>query len=242
MRRRFIGGNWKMNGSKELVGEMLGKFEKGMKEGVDVVLGLPSVYIHYGCGMTTIPISAQDISSEQKGSFTGEVSAEMVKDVGATWAIVGHSERRTLFGETDAVVNKKVHQGLSAGLGLIVCVGETLEEKEAGETIATIRRQLAAGLAGVAGKTDQPFVVAYEPVWAIGTGRVAGADDVQNMHSFIRAWIRENMSEKTGDETRIIYGGSVNAANCSALGAGKDVDGFLVGGASMSEEFVKIIL
>ena len=247
MRRPFIAGNWKMNTN---VAEAI-TLIKDMKGGlnslstVDRVLCPPFVSL-YSAGElvrgTNIELGAQNMYHEKDGAFTGEISAAMLCDLGCKYVIIGHSERRTYFGETDETVNKKTAAARTAGLIPIVCVGETLAEYESGRTAEVVSRQIRAGLKGLEAEFAPKIVVAYEPVWAIGTGRASNGVDA---NAVIRDHIRKPMAEMYGEATaqavRVLYGGSVTAANAAEFFGQPDIDGALVGGASLKvEEFVKI--
>ena len=184
-------------------------------------------------------VAAQNISEFPNGAYTGEVSAEMLKDFGIKWTIIGHSERRTYFHESDEVVAKKVTLALEQELSVILCIGERLEEREAEQTNEVIAKQLAGAKDSIS--DWKKIVVAYEPVWAIGTGKVATPEQAQEAHAFIRDWIKTNVSEEVANATRLIYGGSVNEKNCTSLIEQADVDGFLVGGASIKPAFGDIV-
>lgn len=189
-----------------------------------------------------IGLAVQDIhTAKGLGAFTGSHTAAQVKDFGVGWVLVGHSERRSLFGETDAQTGEKVRVALDAGLKVILCVGESLAEREAGATMEVILRQMAAGTARISAAEWSHIVVAYEPVWAIGTGRVATAEQAEEAHAGIRAWARDTVGAEVADATRIIYGGSVNGGNCGGLIGQPNIDGFLVGGASLKPEFLDIV-
>ena len=181
-----------------------------------------------------IEVAAQNVFDKPNGAFTGEISVSQLKDSGISWTILGHSERRTILGETDDVVASKTKFATEGGVNVIWCCGESLEEREAGQTIAVIEKQLAA----VKAKVDDwsKVVIAYEPIWAIGTGKVATVQQAQEVHEAVRKWLRANVSDKVADETRILYGGSVSGKNCKDLAKEKDIDGFLVGGASLKPE------
>jgi triosephosphate isomerase len=188
-----------------------------------------------------VQLAAQDMFWEEKGAFTGEVSPLMVKEAGCRYVIIGHSERRQHFGELDAAVNKKVQAALRHGLVPIMCLGETLAERERGETMDRVSRQVEAGLAGVAVAAARPLVIAYEPVWAIGTGRTAAPEQAEEVHGFIREKIARGYGNEAAACAIILYGGSVKPANARALLSQKDIDGFLVGGASLeAESFIGI--
>lgn len=182
---------------------------------------------------TTIGVAAQNVATDPDGAFTGEVSAAMIKETGATSVIIGHSERRRLFGETDAIVNRKVRAAMAAGLRPIVCVGETLDQREAGQTFAVIDRQVTESLDGFTADQVAGFVVAYEPVWAIGTGRNATTAEAGAVHLHVRGRLRQGFGATASETCRVIYGGSVRADNIHTLAALPDVDGALVGGASL---------
>lgn len=192
---------------------------------------------------SNIKVSAQDCASEAKQSAnTGEVSAEMIKDVGASHVIIGHSERRQFYGETDAAVNKKTKAALAANLTAIVCVGETLAEREAGNAEEVVKTQLKGGLQGLTVADMERIIIAYEPVWAIGTGKTATPKQAQEMHGFIRQTLTETHGKEVSDKTRILYGGSVKPENIRDLMAETDIDGALVGGASLeADSFAKIV-
>ena len=191
---------------------------------------------------SNIGLGAQNVFWEKNGAFTGEVSAPMLKSVGCAYVIIGHSERRTYFSETDSTVNKRIFAALAEGLKPIVCVGETLEEREAGKTFDVIKRQITGGLANLSTEQMMPVVIAYEPVWAIGTGKTATPAQAQEVHAFIRQLLKELFGQATADATRLQYGGSVKPENAAELMSQPDIDGALVGGASLkAETFEKII-
>ena len=246
MRTPFVAGNWKMNKTaaeaRELV-SVMGK-ELNAIENVEIVLCPPFISIlAVGnlLGGTHIGLGAQNLHWEEKGAFTGEVSPAMVKEF-CEYVILGHSERRSYFGETDITVNKKVHAAIKAGLTPIVCVGETLEENKAGKTAEVVMTQTKEGLKGLDAESAAKVVVAYEPVWAIGTGLAATADDAQNVHkNIVRKALAEQFGEVIAQKIRILYGGSVNAANAADYFTREDIDGALVGGASLkTEDFAAI--
>ncbi len=192
---------------------------------------------------SNIHVSAQDISTETKhGAHTGEVCGDMLKDAGCSHAIIGHSERRAMYGDTDAVVNRKIRSALNFGLTPIVCIGETLEERDSGNAESVVATQLEHSLAELTASDLVRIVLAYEPVWAIGTGRTATPTQAQQMHAFIRQWISGKFDKTSADDLRILYGGSVKPENISDLMAEADIDGALVGGASLeAESFSKIV-
>ena len=238
MRTPFIAGNWKMF---KTVGETV-SFVTELRDlvkpvsGVDIVVAPPFTAVHAAAGAargSNIGVAAQDIHWEREGAFTGEVSAMMVKEAGAEYAIVGHSERRRLFGESDQIVNRKAIAALAAGLTPIVCVGETLEERERGEMLAVLDRQIKDGLDQLSAAQVGALVVAYEPVWAIGTGRTATAAQAEEAHAHIRKRLRQWFGGDAAEACRILYGGSVKPDNIKEIIAEADVDGALVGGASL---------
>ena len=247
MRRPLIAGNWKMHNnsaeSVELVSQ-LKEMISGVKE-VDVVVAPP--YTALGSVATaikgsTIFLASQNIFWEEKGAFTGEVSPAMLKDIGCQYTIIGHSERRQYFGETNETVNKRLKAALNASLIPIVCVGETLEEREAGKTLAIIEQQVKEGLDGVSSGEMEKVVVAYEPVWAIGTGKTATPEQAQEVHQFIRKMLAQVFNKGVAEGTRILYGGSVKPDNVDQLMSQKDIDGALVGGASLkADAFARIV-
>ncbi len=245
-RTPFIAGNWKMN---KTVAEGL----ELVRELKQAVAGINDVDIVVGPTFTTlaavaeevkgsnISVSAQNVHWEANGAYTGEISAGMLKEIPVEYVIIGHSERRQYFGETDETVNKRTKAALAAGLKPIVCVGELLEERESGKTDEVVGQQTRQGLAGLSAADMENTVVAYEPVWAIGTGLTASPQQAQDVHAMIRAILRE-MFGQVADSVRILYGGSVKAANTAELMAGADIDGALVGGASLkAADFAGII-
>jgi triosephosphate isomerase len=238
MRTPLIAGNWKMfktvSDAVAFVTE-LRDLVKGVS-GVDIVVAPEFTALHAAAGAargTGIGVAAQDLYWEREGAFTGEVSPAMVKEAGAAYAIVGHSERRRLFGETDAIVNRKTAAAIAAGLTPIVCIGETLEERERGEMPAVLDRQIKDGLDQLTAAQIGALVVAYEPVWAIGTGRTATAAQAGEAHAHIRKRLRQWFGGDAADACRLLYGGSVKPDNIRELIAEEDVDGALIGGASL---------
>jgi triosephosphate isomerase len=239
MRVPLIAGNWKMFKTvRETVAFVadLAPIVKGLT-GVDVVIAPPFTALHAAAEAargTNIGVSSQDVYWEREGAFTGEVAPGMIREAGAAFAIVGHSERRRLFGETDAIVNRKTIAVIGAGLTPIVCIGETLEERERNETLAVLDRQIKDGLDGLASDQVAAIVLAYEPVWAIGTGRTATAAQAEEAHAHIRTRLRQWFGADAADRARLVYGGSVKPDNIRELMAEPDVDGALVGGASLT--------
>jgi len=242
-RKFFVGGNWKMNPTSivealKLV-QQINDWEVDSQ--VEVVVSPPLLYLESVRKnlRKDIEVAAQNSYLKESGAFTGEVSPQMLRSVGVEWVILGHSERRELFKESDEFVGDKVAFAIASGLKVIACIGEKLAEREANETTNVVCRQLKA----IADKiTDwKNVVIAYEPVWAIGTGKVATPQQAQDVHAEIRKWLKENVSLDVAASTRIVYGGSVNGGNCRTLFTEHDVDGFLVGGASRKGEFFNII-
>ena len=191
---------------------------------------------------SNVAVGGQDVYFESNGAFTGETSTDMLKDLGCTYVILGHSERRNVIGENDALVNKKVHAALDAGLVAVLCVGELLEEREAGKTIEVVKSQFEGSLAGVSAEQMKNVVIAYEPVWAIGTGKTASPEQAQEVHADLRKIMASHYNQETADSVRVLYGGSVKPANAAELMSQPDIDGALVGGASMKvDSFTGII-
>jgi triosephosphate isomerase (TIM) len=255
----LIAGNWKMNGTlvanELLVSELMKGLREvqaqGSKAAAEVAVCVPSAYLaqissllrplaRMDASQSAIELGAQDVSQHESGAYTGEISAGMLKEFGARYAIVGHSERRRYHGETDQAVSLKAKAALAHGITPIVCVGETLEEREAGQTEAVVKRQLAAVIHDN-GHCISEIVVAYEPVWAIGTGKTASPEQAQQVHAVLRAQLKA-ASEAAATRVKILYGGSMNAANAAELLAQPDINGGLIGGASLkSADFLKIV-
>ncbi len=247
MRTPLIAGNWKMFKTvHEAVAYVreLGVLVKDVV-GVEIVVAPPFTAVHAAADAARngrIGIAAQNIHWEREGAFTGEVSAAMAREAGATFAIIGHSERRSLFGETNTGVNRKVHAAIGAGLTPIMCIGETLDQREKNETLAVLDRQIKEGLDGVTGEQLAAMVLAYEPVWAIGTGRNATPQQAGEAHAHIRQRLKQWFGLDASERCRILYGGSVKPDNIAKLIAQPDVDGALVGGASLvPKTFLEII-
>ena len=244
MRRKIVAGNWKMNGSKALAQTLVSDVQSqaaSLDNGVEVVIIPPAIYVPgvVASAGDVLSVGVQNVAQWASGAYTGEISADMALDQGCQYVLVGHSERRQLFAETDAAVAEKVGRILASGLQAMVCVGETLEEREAGKAETVVAAQVKAGLATVASEQWQRVVVAYEPVWAIGTGKTATAQDAQAMHASIRQVLSEMGAP--ANEISLLYGGSVKADNAAALFAEPDIDGGLIGGASLkAEDFVSI--
>jgi triosephosphate isomerase len=249
MRKPFVAGNWKMNTDSqsglELVKALNEGFTPDMSEKVNVAVIPPFVYLQNiieAAKTGKVAVGAQDVYFESNGAFTGEISVEMLKDIGCNYALCGHSERRHVIGETDEIINKKVHACISGGLLVILCVGETLEQRESEKTEEIIKTQLENGLAGLNADKVSAVTIAYEPVWAIGTGLTATPEQAQGVHKFIREQLTEMYEKKTADDIIIQYGGSVKPGNAAELMNKEDIDGVLVGGASLkADDFLAII-
>ena len=243
MKKKLIAGNWKMNGSLAANEALVRALLAGMGDAAcTVAVCVPAPYLAQLQALragSALEIGAQDVSQHEQGAFTGEVSAAMLKEFGVRYAIVGHSERRQYHGETDALVAEKAKVALAHGVTPIVCVGETLAEREAGKTEEVVKRQMAAVI-HTNGHCISEIVVAYEPVWAIGTGKTATPEQAQQVHAVLRAQLRAATSHS--DRISILYGGSMNAANAASLLGQADIDGGLVGGASLkAADFLQII-
>ena len=247
MRKYLIIGNWKMNQNRSETAAFLDDFLPLYKKNEDVEVGIAPPFTSIGvCGdklsESSIFLGAQNCHWEDSGAYTGEISAGMLKECGCSFAIIGHSERRQLFGESDEGVNKRALALLSAGLTPIVCVGETLDEREQGEAFNVVTRQLERGLAGVSPEKLSQVVVVYEPVWAIGTGKTASTAQAQEVHKLIRKVIAKLGGDSISQQTRILYGGSVNDKNAASLLRENDIDGALVGGASLdAQKFASLV-
>ncbi len=247
LRKKFIAGNWKMNktpaDAEALVGEII--IEIGRQTEVDVLVCPPFTALEsVGRKLegSNIKIGAQNMHFETNGAFTGEVSAPMLRDLFVTHVILGHSERRALFGDNDGFINQKVLTAIKNQLRPILCVGETLAEREAGDTLKVVQTQLEAGLEGVGKEHAPSVIIAYEPVWAIGTGKVATSDQAQEVHAYIRGLLTKLFGETIAQKVRILYGGSMKPSNAPELLAQKDIDGGLIGGASLeSRSFVDLV-
>jgi len=247
MRVPFIAGNWKMNTNLTEATALVNELKASLKDvkGKDVVLCPPFVYLAAVKNIikgSPIKLGAQNAYSQPKGAFTGEISIDMLKDIGCDYVIIGHSERRQIFKEDNSTINKKLKAALNLGLSPIFCVGELLEERNENRTEKIIRQQVENGLAEIPPEKFNQMTIAYEPVWAIGTGRTATPEQAQEIHSFIRKLVAVLSNEAIARDIRIVYGGSVTADNVQALSAGKDIDGALVGGASLkTDSFTKIV-
>jgi triosephosphate isomerase (TIM) len=243
MKRKLIAGNWKMNGSLAGNEALVRAVIAGMGDAAcNVTVCVPAPYLSQVqalCAGSPLAVGAQDVSEHPEGAYTGEVSAAMLREFGVRYVIVGHSERRQYHGETDAVVAEKARLALAAGMTPIVCVGETLAQREAGRTVDIVKRQMAA-VVHTNGHCISEIAVAYEPVWAIGTGRTATPEQAQEVHAVLRAQLKA--ATQHDERIRILYGGSMNASSAAALLAQPDIDGGLIGGASLkAADFLQII-
>ena len=248
MRRKVIAGNWKMNNDLKETQNLLSKLSSGLSMdnlNCDVIVCPPFTSLFEAYSLlkdTKIKIGAQNMYFESSGAFTGEISANMLIGIGCEYVILGHSERRSIFGETDELINKKIKKAIESGLKPIFCVGELLEEREGGITEKIIEKQIKSGLNGISSEEMSKLIIAYEPVWAIGTGKTASPAQAQEVHQFIRSLIDEKYGASISNNIIIQYGGSVNANNASELLFQKDIDGALVGGASLkADSFIGII-
>ncbi len=243
----LIAGNWKMHTTINEGADLILKLRERVKgvDSVDIVVAPPFTSLHHLSHLVAdspIKLAAQDLHWEANGAFTGEVSAPMLASVGCTYVIIGHSERRQMFKETDETVNRKVMAALKAGLKPIVCVGETLEEREAGKTLLRVRAQMKGALAGLSGGAVRDIAIAYEPIWAIGTGKTASPQEAEEVHNALRELLFELFNLDQAKDVRIIYGGSVKPDNIDSLMAQPNIDGALVGGASLkAEDFARIV-
>lgn len=249
MRKPFIAGNWKMNTDRHNGPELVEGITDGLADmdadNIDIAVIPPFVYISNivsAASNSKIAVGAQDVYFEQKGAFTGEISVAMLKDIGCTYCLCGHSERRHVIGETDELINKKVTATINGGLLPILCVGELLEEREAGKTEAVVERHIRSGFEGLNEDKAAAVTVAYEPVWAIGTGKTATPDQAQEVHLMIRGLLADLYGKDFADGIRIQYGGSAKPSNAAELMSQPDIDGLLVGGASLkANDFLAII-
>jgi len=248
MRRFLIAGNWKMNTNLETgtaLASGLADHVRGRDLPVDVLVCPPFPYlaaVKATAGEAGIAVGAQNCYFEPSGAFTGEVSVDMLKDIGCQSVILGHSERRHVLNETDEVINKKTKAAIEGGLQVVLCVGELLEEREADKTEAVLDEQMAGGLQDVSAEQMANVVIAYEPVWAIGTGKTASPEQAEQAHAHLRKWLTDRYNSQIAEQTRILYGGSVKPANAKELLGQANVDGALVGGASLTvDNFAPII-
>ncbi len=245
MRRKVVAGNWKMNMTPSEAKELIKTLKpKVFNKNVDVIFCVPFVDIQVAIDEvigSDIAIGAQNMFFEEKGAYTGEISPNMLYELGVEYVIIGHSERRQIFGETDECVNKKVLKAFEHDLTPIICCGETLEQREAGETVDFVKGQITKAFEGVEIEDAVNAIIAYEPIWAIGTGKVATAEQAEEVCLAIRDTICDLYGEDVACDIRILYGGSVNGSNAAEIFAMEDIDGGLVGGASLKEDFAKIV-
>lgn len=247
MRTPIIAGNWKLHKTCDEAVALINALKPAVADVKGVEIVVAPVYtamqtVAEAIADSNIVLAAQNCYPEESGAYTGEVSPALLKDVGCRYVIIGHSERRQLLKESDEFINRKIQAATAAGMGAILCIGETLEEREDDQMFDILRRQIRLGLKNLAEAAMANVVVAYEPVWAIGTGKTASEEQAQEAHAFIRALIKEQYSQEVAEATRILYGGSVKPANVDPLMAQQDVDGALVGGASLqAEDFARIV-
>ncbi|KAF2138738.1 uncharacterized protein K452DRAFT_290386 [Aplosporella prunicola CBS 121167] len=241
-RQFFVGGNFKMNGTIKSIKDIVNNLNQAkLDPNTEVVIAPSSLYLLLTRENLRkgIEVAAQNVYDKPNGAFTGELSVEQLKDSGITWTLIGHSERRVILQEDDSFVANKTKAAIDGGLGVILCCGESLEQREAGKTNEVVINQLKAVHSQV--KDWSKIVIAYEPIWAIGTGKVATTEQAQEVHVAIREWLKTDLSAEAADNTRVIYGGSVSEKNCVELAKQDDIDGFLVGGASLKPAFVDIV-
>ena len=243
MRSSLIAGNWKMNGSLESVTALVDGIKSGDRGNAELAVCPPSVYLMKIGGMLAesgIALGAQNVCQHPSGAYTGEIAASMLKEAGCRYAIVGHSERRSIYGESDELVAARFQMAIESGIEPILCVGETLEERQQEKTIEVVNRQIDAALAASGIDAFAKAVIAYEPVWAIGTGQVATPEQAQDVHASIRQKLA-GLNAEVADQLQILYGGSMNPGNAAELLAQPDIDGGLIGGASLkAEDFLAI--
>lgn len=248
MRKKIVAGNWKMNKTFEEAEELLfglsAELQLNPPQDVEVIVFPPALYLELANDIgieSNISTGVQNISEHESGAYTGEISAAMISSAAASYVILGHSERRSYYGETDKVVAKKIDQAIKYGISPVYCCGEVLSEREADKHFEVVKKQLSEALFHLDGEDFTKVIVAYEPVWAIGTGRTATPAQAQEMHAFIRGILAEKFGKEAAENTSILYGGSCNAENAAELFANPDVDGGLIGGASLKAvDFVKI--
>jgi triosephosphate isomerase len=246
-RRPLIAGNWKMYKTPDESKETAKQLVRYVAEVRDVDMMIAPTFValaavYEAIKNSSVALGAQNLYWEAEGAYTGEISAPMLKSAGCRYCIIGHSERRQYFGETDETVNKKIRAAIKADLQPVFCVGESEKERESGQTLSILDKQIKKGLEELVSKQLESLIIAYEPVWAIGTGKTATDDQAQEVHRFIRSLVKDNFGQALADSIRILYGGSVKPANIESLMAMPDIDGALVGGASLSaESFSQII-
>ncbi|PGH27665.1 triosephosphate isomerase [Polytolypa hystricis UAMH7299] len=243
-RKFFVGGNFKMNGTAQSITDIIANLNTAtLDPTTETVIAPPALYLLLARSLADpkIALASQNVFDKPNGAFTGELSVDQLKDAKIEWTLVGHSERRVILKENDEFVARKTKAALDGGIGAILCIGESLEEREGGKTLDVVTRQLNAVAEQLSPAEWAKVVIAYEPIWAIGTGKVATTEQAQEVHATIRKWLGEKVSAAAAENTRIIYGGSVTEKNCRELAKQPDVDGFLVGGASLKPAFVEII-
>jgi len=248
-RKPMIAGNWKMHmttrEARDLVTGILQQTEDVDPARVDILVAPPYTALSTVSELladTPVLLAGQNMHWEEKGAFTGEISPVMLKDVGCSYVIIGHSERRQYFGESNETVNKKLHAAFAHDLTPLLCVGESLEQRETGQTFSVIEEELEIGLNGLTTEQLQSMILAYEPIWAIGTGKTASPEQAEEVHAFIREWLGERADKETAQAIRILYGGSVKPENIEGLMAKENIDGGLVGGASLkADSFAQIV-
>ena len=245
MRRTLIAGNWKMNGSMDSIHDLINGIKAGLGDvtNADMAVCPPAIYLMKVQGLidgAAIALGSQNVCDQAAGAFTGEIAASMLKEAGCTYAIIGHSERRTLYGESDELIARRFAMAVESGITPILCIGETLEERESGVTEAVVSRQLDAVIDSQGIEALGKCVIAYEPVWAIGTGKTATPEQAQDVHAYIRGKLAA-LNGEVADKVQILYGGSMNAANARDLLGQADIDGGLIGGASLkADDFLAI--
>lgn len=246
MRRKVIAGNWKMNNTMSEAVTLISELKPLVKDAdADVVYCVPSVYLATAVELTkdtNVQIGAQNMHYEESGAYTGEISAKMLEEIGVRYVIIGHSERRKYFSETDEIVNMKAKKALEHNLIPIVCCGETLSQRECDVTLDVVKEQIVKAFVDISASDAQKCIIAYEPIWAIGTGRVATSDQAEEVCAYIRKCISEIYNKEIADEIRILYGGSVKPTNAKEILERENIDGSLVGGASLKTDFSKIVM
>ena len=248
MRKKLVAGNWKMNLNLQegiALATEINNAMKAEKPNCEIVICTPFIHLASVAGVLdqhVVGLGAENCADKEKGAYTGEVSAEMVKSTGAQYVILGHSERRQYYNETPEILKEKVMLALKNGLKVIFCIGETLEEREANKQNEVVRAELEGSVFNLSAEEFKNIVVAYEPIWAIGTGKTATSDQAEEIHAFIRSTITEKYGKKTAEETTILYGGSCKASNAPELFSKPDIDGGLIGGASLKAEDFKGII
>lgn len=245
MRKKFVAGNWKMNMTPSEASALVDKLKSGCEtQDVDVAFLVPSIdvpVVKEKLKGSKISLGTQNFYFEDKGAYTGEISADMIIDAGATHVVIGHSERRTIFKEDDTMINKKLVKALNKGLIPILCCGESLDCRESNKTLDFVKGQLKSAFAGVDEASAIKTIVAYEPIWAIGTGKTATSDQAEEVCKFIRETLKDMYSENLASNIRILYGGSVKGENAKEIFAKPNIDGGLIGGASLKEDFINIV-